>query len=268
MLPEFQLTGKVALVTGAGGLLGREHCRALADAGAQVVAADVDSAAAEKVAADLGTTVRAARLDVTSHASAMTLLDEILATEGRLDVVVNNAAINDKFEDPRQAAELSRFESYPMEQWRRSVDVNLTGVFVCCQVFGSHLAGTDGGSIINIASTYGMVGPDQSIYRAGTEEQTFFKPPAYSATKGGVIALTRFLAAYWGRSGVRVNTLSPGGVEADQDGWFMGNYAARTPLGRMAAPTDYRGAIVFLASDASAYMTGANLVVDGGWTAW
>lgn len=265
---DFDLSGKVALVTGAGGLLGIEHCRALADAGARVVAADVDATSAETVASEIGDAVRAAMLDVTDPGSATAALADVLATEGRLDVLVNNAAINDKFEDPRQAADLSRFEHYPIEQWRRSVEVNLTGVFVCCQAFGTHLAEAGGGSIINIASTYGMVGPDQSIYRTESGEQPFFKPPAYSATKGGVIALTRFLASYWGEAGVRVNTLSPGGVEAGQDDWFVTQYSRRTPLGRMATPTDYRGAVVYLASDASRYMTGANLVVDGGWTAW
>lgn len=267
-MDDFDLTDKVALVTGAAGLLGIEHCRAFVDAGARVVAGDVDLAAARAVADELGEAVRAVALDVTDHASATSVLDDVLANEGRLDVLVNNAAINDKFEDPRQAADLSKFEHYPIEQWRRSVDVNLTGVFVCCQVFGSHLAANGGGSIINVASTYGMVGPDQSIYRTATGEQPFFKPPAYSATKGGVIALTRFLASYWGAAGVRVNTLSPGGVQAGQDEWFVSQYSRRTPLGRMADRTDYRGAMIYLASDASRYMTGSNLVVDGGWTAW
>ncbi len=265
---DFDLTGKVALVTGAGGLLGIEHCRALADAGARVVAADIDLRSAEKAVSAAGRSARSTPLDVTDPSSARAALADVLAHEGRLDVLVNNAAINDKFEDPQQAGDLSRFEHYPIEQWRRSLDVNLTGVFLCCQVFGTHLAEHGGGSIINIASTYGIVGPDQSIYRTESGDQPFYKPPAYSATKGGVIALTRFLATYWGSVGVRVNTLSPGGVEAGQDEWFVGSYSRRTPLGRMATATDYRGAVVFLASDASSYMTGANLVVDGGWTAW
>ena len=265
---DFDLSGKVALVTGAGGLLGIEHVRALVDAGAQVVAADIDLTAAERAIADLSTAVRAVELDVTSPDSARSVLADVLATEGRLDVLVNNAAINDKFEDPQQAADLSKFENYPLDQWRRSVEVNLTGVFVCSQAFGTHMSKAGGGSIINIASTYGLVGPDQRIYIDESGEQPFFKPPAYTATKGGVIAFTRFLSAYWGQAGVRVNTLSPGGVEAGQDPFFIAQYAGRTPLGRMAERTDYRGAIVFLASDASAYMTGANLIVDGGWTTW
>jgi NAD(P)-dependent dehydrogenase (short-subunit alcohol dehydrogenase family) len=263
----FSLQNKTAIVTGACGLIGKEHCRALAEAGADVVAIDMNGAAAEAVAAGLGPRHLGLGADVTDPASLAAVRETILARFGHIDVLVNNAAINDMFENPALAAEQSMFEHYPVEMFRKSLEVNVTGVFLCSQVFGAPMAEQGHGSIVNVASTYGVVGPDQSIYVDPTGKQTFFKSASYPATKGAVVNFTRFLAAYWGAKGVRVNTLSPGGVENGQDEWFVENYARKTPLGRMAQPTDYRGALVFLASDASAYMTGANLIVDGGWTA-
>ncbi len=207
-------------------------------------------------------------IDVTNPDSLKQCRDKVLETFGHIDILVNNAAINDMFENPKAASEQSKFENYPLELWQKSVDVNLTGVFLCTQIFGSQMAKQKSGSIINIASTYGITAPDQSLYKKEDGSQSFYKPPAYSATKGAVIMFTRYLAAYWGKDGVRVNTLSPGGVENSQDDFFIQKYSAKTPLGRMAKPDDYKGALVFLASDASSYMTGANLIVDGGWTCW
>jgi NAD(P)-dependent dehydrogenase (short-subunit alcohol dehydrogenase family) len=250
------------------GLLGKNHCAALADAGAHVVACDVNEGGCASVVSRLPVEGLGIGCDVTSQESLTTLRDRVLRRFGRIDVLVNNAAINDMFENPALAAEQSKFENYPLASWQRSLEVNVTGVFLCSQVVGSEMAKQGSGSIINIASTYGLVAPDQSLYRDLDGRQRFYKSPAYSTTKGAVIAFTRFLAAYWGSAGVRVNTLSPGGVENSQDEYFIANYSARTPLGRMAQPFDYQGAIIFLASDASRYMTGANLVVDGGWTAW
>jgi NAD(P)-dependent dehydrogenase (short-subunit alcohol dehydrogenase family) len=263
----FDLTAKVAIVTGATGLLGKEHCAALSDAGAFVVVADLDQTKCRAVARELGDRAMPLVLDVTSRQSLNDGLRAVLKQHGSVDVLVSNAAVNDMFENPALAGELSKFENYPEESWRKMFDVNVTGTFLCSQVFGTEMARRRSGSIINIASTYGIVGPDQALYRRPDGAQAFYKSPAYPATKGAVIAFTRFLAAYWGNQGVRVNTLSPGGVENAQDDYFVRNYSSKTPLGRMAAPGDYRGAIVFLASDASAYMTGANLIVDGGWTA-
>lgn len=264
----FSLEGRTAVVTGANGLIGKEHCRALAEAGANVVATDLNSEAVKKLAASLPGNAIGVGANVTQQDSLEQLRDAALEAFGSIDVLVNNAAVNDMFENPAMAAEQSKFENYPVEMFRTSLEVNVTGMFLCSQVLGTVMANQGKGSIINVASTYGMVGPDQSLYVNNEGEQTFYKSAAYPATKGAVINFTRFLAAYWGEKGVRVNTLSPGGVENGQDDWFIANYSKRTPLGRMAAPTDYKGAVVFLASDASAYMSGANLVVDGGWTAW
>lgn len=263
----FSLDGKTAIVTGALGLLGRRHCEALAEAGANVVVADLNGEQAMQFAAQLGSKHLGIALNVTSKDSLNGALAAILKKYNTIDILVNNAAINDMFENPELAAAQSAFENYPLDSFQKSLDVNVTGVFLCSQVFGTKMAEQGSGSIINIASTYGMVGPDQSIYRNAAGEQAFYKSAVYPVTKGAVINFTRFLAAYWGNKGVRVNTLSPGGVENSQDTFFIQNYSAKTLLGRMAQSTDYQGALVFLASDASAYMTGANLVVDGGWTA-
>jgi NAD(P)-dependent dehydrogenase (short-subunit alcohol dehydrogenase family) len=264
----FSLEGKVAVVTGALGLLGRHHCQALAEAGANIVVGDLDGEQSQVLASTLPTPSLGVSMNVTEPASITHALETALTTFSHVDVLVNNAAINDMFESPTMAAELSKFESYPLAMWKRSLTVNVTGIFLCAQIIGSQMAKQGGGSIINIASTYGMVGPDQSLYRTPAGQQQFYKSPAYPTTKGAVIAFTRYLAAYWGEVGVRVNALSPGGVRNGQEDYFVANYAAKTPLKRMANPTDYKGAIVFLAGDASTYMTGANLVVDGGWTAW
>jgi NAD(P)-dependent dehydrogenase (short-subunit alcohol dehydrogenase family) len=268
----FSLSGRVAVVTGASGLLGRHHARALAEAGAHVVVTDVDAEAVRAQADELAHAYDRPMLgvaaDITQPESVLALRDQALRAFARLDVLVNNAAINDKFESPQSAARQSMVESYPLELWKRSLEVNVTGTFLTSQVLGGHMAAAGSGSIINVASTYGLVAPDQSLYLRPDGTQPFYKSPAYPTSKGAVIALTKHLATYWGRAGVRVNALCPGGVENGQEQFFVEAYARRTPLGRMSAATDYLGSVVFLASDASSYMTGATLVVDGGWTAW
>jgi NAD(P)-dependent dehydrogenase (short-subunit alcohol dehydrogenase family) len=266
MMDLFSLKGKTAIVTGACGLLGKHHCYALAEAGAKVIAADIDQTASQNLAKLLGDGHMGVGLDVSSDVSVMEAKEAVMERYGKIDVLVNNAAINDMFENPMAALELSKFENYPLSLWKKSIDVNVTGLFLCSQIFGSVMAEAKRGSIINIASTYGITAPDQKLYQNEKGEQTFYKSASYPTTKGAVISFTRFLAAYWGDKDVRVNALSPGGVENSQQEFFKKNYSERTPLGRMAKPNDYQGAIVFLASDASSYMTGANLVVDGGWT--
>lgn len=263
-----QLDGEVCIVTGALGLIGRELSRALAEAGGRVVVTDLDGDACAARARELGNGAIGVGADITDPASLERLRDAVLGEHDRIDVLVNNAAINDKFESPQAAARESQMEHYPLELWQRSMSVNVTGTFLACQVLGSVMASRGAGSIVNVASTYGMVAPDQKLYRKPDGTQPFYKSPVYPTSKAAVLGFTRYLAAYWGPSGVRVNALSPGGVQAGQDEHFVAAYSARTPLGRMAAPSDYNGAIVFLASNASAYMNGANLVVDGGWTAW
>lgn len=269
------LDGKVCVVTGALGLIGRELLRAVADAGGRVVVTDLDHGACVDRAHALGGGALGQGADITKRESLTALLAAILERYGRIDALINCAAIDDKFGGA--PADESMFEHYELARWRSILDANLTGTFLCCQVLGSAMRepsrdaarrGAPGGSIINVASTYGIVAPDQSLYRAPDGSQPFYKSPAYPTSKAAVLGFTRYLAAYWGPIGIRVNALSPGGVENGQAEHFVARYRDRTPLGRMATPRDYAGAAVFLASDASAYMTGANLVVDGGFTIW
>jgi NAD(P)-dependent dehydrogenase (short-subunit alcohol dehydrogenase family) len=270
-LTRFLLDGRVAIVTGAAGLLGAEHCAALAAAGARVVATDLVEERCVDLARRLsreGLLVEAVAADVTQAESLIGLRDAVLARFGHIDVLVNNAAIDEKVDRSLGSGTPSAFETLALASWKRAIDVNLTGVFLCCQILGTPMAVRKSGSIINVASTYGLVAPDQRLYRREDGTQAFYKSAAYPTTKAGVLGLTRYLAAYWSEAGVRVNALCPGGVENGQDPAFVARYAQRTPLGRMAHTDEYHGALIFLASEASSYMTGANLVVDGGFTAW
>ncbi len=270
ILEKFDLTGRSAVVTGGAGLLGKEFCRTLAQAGAQVVVADLNVAAAQAVAEDLqheGLKASAVGLDVTAPESVDEMVQTTLAAYQHLDILVNSAAMDPKFDDAHQGGHIANFEDYPLSAWRQALDVNLTGMFLCCQAAARQMLTRKQGTIINICSIYGLVGPDQRIYQSpGKPVQ--YKPAYYSVTKAGVLGLTRYLATYFADRAIRVNALTPGGVFNSHDEEFVRAYAAHTVLGRMAQRDEMNGALLFLASDASSYMTGANLVVDGGWTAW
>lgn len=268
----FDLTGRVAVVTGGLGQLGRQYCRTFLGAGAKVAALDLiaDAPAMAHAFTDLpgvGEDLFGISADVTERTSLVQALDAVRERAGVPDILVNNAALDSPPDAPPD--ENGPFETYPQESWRRVFQVNVEGVFLCCQIFGGAMAAAGHGSIINVASIYGEVSPDQSIYRYRRDRgEEFYKPVAYSASKSALYNLTRYLATYWGRAGVRVNTVTLAGVFNGQDREFLDAYEPRVPLGRMAHETDYNGPVLFLASDASCYMTGANLVVDGGWTAW
>ncbi|MEW5896123.1 MAG: SDR family oxidoreductase [Nanoarchaeota archaeon] len=260
----FSLKGKVAIITGAVGLLGAQYAEILSDAGAHVVIADINQEACDKLAQKI--TKRnnieslGVEVDISDEGSVKLMLEKVKSKFGKVDILINNAVARPKCYD-------KPFEEYPVEDWEYVMSVNLRGVFICSKIIGSEMSKQGGGIIVNIGSTYGIVGNDLSIYEGGTENRAF--PSAvYSASKGGAISLTKHLATYFAKKGIRVNCLSPGGVESNQSAEFIERYSARTPLGRMAKKDEYRGAILFLCSDASSYMTGANLVVDGGWTAW
>jgi 2-deoxy-D-gluconate 3-dehydrogenase len=291
-LPDlFDLTGRVAIVTGGAGLLGAEFCRTLVEAGAQVSIADLNGEAAGNLAASLNERwpdrTTGLQVDVTAVPSVRQMVANTLQAFGRLDILVNSAALDPKFDPQHSRLEASSgqisgeegaapppdnslsisFEDYPLELWQQALDVNLTGMFLSCQAAIPAMLERGQGVIVNVCSIYGLVGPDQRLYRREGKAQQF-KPVYYSVTKAGALGLTRYLATYYAGRGIRVNALTPGGVFNQHDETFVQAYSARTVLGRMARKDEMNGALLFLASDASAYMTGSNLVVDGGWTAW
>lgn len=267
----FDLSGRRAVITGGAGLLGPVFAGALLEAGAAVTLVDVDPTALERAADRIGTGINRAACvtcDITDERAVDSAIGR-LAEDGPIAILVNAAAVNPKFE-PDENGEVHNagaFTSYTLDNWRRSLDVNLTGAFLVTRAVCRDMERQGRGAIVNIASHYGLIGPDQRIYRKPDGSQDFFKPVDYSTTKAGLLGFTRALAAYYRETAIRVNALTPGGAFNGHDEGFVRHYSARTALGRMAAPDEYRGAILFLCSDASSYMTGANLVVDGGWTA-
>ena len=274
--PLFSVEGKICIITGGLGQLGAQYARTLFQRGARV-AVWGRTVNEERILRHFtreemrNENLRFYQVDITNKANINQALDEMAAHwKNAPDVLVNNAGIDTQPSAPPEVS--GPFENFPEEVFREVVETNLTGTFLMCQAVGARMVKANkGGSIINVGSIYGMVSPVQDIY-AYKKERTgipFIKPVAYSAAKSGLYNLTRYLATYWGRQGIRVNTFSPSGVHRDtQDPTFQANYCSRIPIGRMAREDEYNGTIVFLASDASRYMTGANVVVDGGWTAW
>ena len=269
---KFSMKNQTAVITGGGGLLGKEFCKTLAQAGADVIVADINKDLAQKTVdmiADFGGHAIACEVNVTDPDSVKAMADLAVSETGRLDVIVCSAALDPKF-DGTQGAHKNSFEDYPLKQWQDALNVNLTGLFLCAQAAVKPMIRQNHGVIINICSTYGLVGPDQRIYeRPGQDPaQRQYKPVYYSVTKSGVLGLTKYLATYYAGTGIRANCLTPGGVYNGHDEVFAKQYSTRTVLGRMANIDELSGGLLFLASEASSYMTGANLVVDGGWTAW
>jgi NAD(P)-dependent dehydrogenase (short-subunit alcohol dehydrogenase family) len=266
----YRLDDRVIVLTGGAGLLGTRYARALLEHGAQVIVADLDGTAAAALQRELDSPrVISVEVDVSRPASVQAMVGRVREQCGRIDGLVNNAAIDPKFDRDQAGEHTLSFETYPLELWQQAVDVNITGAFLCAQAVAPVMLEQGQGSIVNISSIYGMVGPDQRLYaQEDPVAPVVTKPVTYSVTKAALLGLTRYLATYWGSQGIRVNTLTLGGVFHRQEEEFVRRYAWRTPLGRMARADEYSGALIFLLSDASSYMTGANLVVDGGWMAW
>jgi len=268
---KFKLDGQTAVVTGGGGLLGKQFSRTLAEAGANVVVADLNQKDADQQAERLkadGYSAIGVGVNVTDPASTQEMVQRTLKAFGRLDVLVCSAAMDPKFDTEHQDNQKGNaFETYPLDAWKQALDVNLTGLFLCSQAAVHPMLEQDHGVLIHICSTYGLVGPDNRIYDRPGQPKSY-KPVFYSVTKAGVLGLVHYLATYYAEKNIRVNALTPGGVFNNHDDIFTKNYSARTVIGRMAKQDEMNGALLFLASDASSYMTGSNLVVDGGWTAW
>lgn len=269
----FRLDGRVAVITGGAGRLGYQHAATVASLGGFPVLLDINveslEANARRLTNETGYDALCLVADITDIDAIVTAQTSIQARHGRVDILINNAARNPKVECVNDT-DFSRLESFPWQQWSEDLDVGLGGAFNCAKVFGTQMAKGGGGVIINVASDLAVIAPDQRLYRVeGREpEQQPVKPVTYSVVKHGLIGLTKYLATYWCEQGVRCNALSPGGVFADQNDVFIKRLTRLIPLGRMAEADEYRGAIAFLCSDASAYMTGANLIVDGGRSSW
>ncbi len=258
--PLFDLTGRVAVVTGGMGQLGAVYAAGLAERGMKVAVFDV-------AAGDTPEGVRSYQVDVTDRASLESATSAVEAEWGVVHLLVNNAGLDSPPDAP--PSEVGPFESYPEDSFDAVMDVNVKGTFLACQVIGGSMAREGRGSIVNVSSIYGLLSPVQDLYAFRRERgETFVKPVAYSVSKSAILNLTRYLATYWAKAGVRVNTLTLAGVWNDQPAEFVEAYTARVPLGRMLEASEALGAVVFLASGASSYVTGANLVVDGGWSAW
>jgi len=274
MTNKFTLKGKVALITGASGLLGVEHANALLELGATVVMTDIDKVGLDKAFNDLMSVydkknVICKIMDVTSQKSILYVANELKNDGVNVDILINNAAIDPKVQAD-SVVETSRLENFLVDDWDFQISVGLTGAMLCAQIFGSKMAKRGNGVILNIASDLSVFAPDQRLYKkAGLQsDQQPVKPVTYSVIKHGLIGLTKYLATYWADKGVRCNALSPGGVYTSQDDEFVNRLSNLIPMGRMAKKEEYKGAIQFMCSDASAYMNGQNIVIDGGRSVW
>jgi NAD(P)-dependent dehydrogenase (short-subunit alcohol dehydrogenase family) len=276
VLKNFNLNGKSALITGSAGLLGVEHAAALIECEAQIILTDISESALDLARSTLEANFSGAKIitkvmDITNQAKVMETLEELQSQGIRIDILVNNAAIDPKVRGDEGIIETSRLENFSLDQWNLQIAVGLTGAFICSQVFGWAMAKDSlGGVILNIASDLSVFSPDQRLYKKEGLPQDLqpVKPVTYSVIKTGLIGLTRYLATYWADKGVRCNALSPGGVFANQEAEFVERLSSLIPLARMANQDEYRSAVQFLCSGASAYLNGQNIVMDGGRSVW
>jgi NAD(P)-dependent dehydrogenase (short-subunit alcohol dehydrogenase family) len=274
MIQRFSLKDRVIVITGGAGLLGRKHAEAVAEAGGTPVLLDIEqdalNAIVKKLATDYGVSALGLVCNITDKKQVVNCLEKTLTAYGRVDGLVNNAANNPKVDPDINTKKLPRFETISENRWNDDIAVGLTGAFFCCQIFGHYMATHGGGVIVNVASDLAVIAPDHRIYQLpgkAPEEQPV-KPVTYSVVKTALVGLTKYLATYWAEAGVRVNAISPGGVFNSQNEEFVKRVSQLIPLGRMAKQDEYKGTMLYLLSDASSYMTGFNLVIDGGRTCW
>lgn len=274
IVEQFSLKNKIIIVTGGAGLLGEMHAEAILEAEGTPIILDMNQERIDEVVQRLKDKYKKElsgyTCDITKKEKIEEILNIVLKNYGRLDGLVNNAANNPKIGKDQNSKTLERFENMSLDFWNKDIEVGLTGTFLCCQVFGNYMASRKAGVILNFASDLAVIAPDQRLYRQEglAEDSQPVKPVTYSVVKTGVLGLTRYLSTYWAENNVRVNSISPGGVFNGQDEVFLGRVSERIPLGRMANRDEYKSSVVYLLSEASSYMTGANLVIDGGRSVW
>lgn len=275
LLPKFDLSGKSALITGGAGLLGKEHALALLEVGANVVLWDVNTEKLIRVTNELTKdfgeqSVKMSVVDISKEEEVRNAYRELELQGITISILINNAAINPKYNLETKGTVFSRVENLTLDDWNYQLSVGLTGAFICTKFFGSKMAMNNNGVILNISSDLSVISPDQRLYKVKGAQENFqpVKPITYSVIKSGLVGMTKYLATYWSVNGVRVNALSPGGIYEEQDTNFVKKISDLIPLGRMAKSNEYRSAVQFLCSDASSYMTGQNIVIDGGRSVW
>lgn len=272
---QFMITGKVVVITGGAGLIGRRHMEAVLEGRGIPVLLDLFEEPLKKVKEEYEAkypqaTVETYVADITSKECLEEIRDDLLAKYGHIDGLINNAANNPKMEGGSKNMGAIQFHNFPLDIWQEDVAVGLTGAFLCAQVFGTVMEKQGSGVVINISSDYGVISPNQNIYRKEgvAEEEQIIKPVSYSVVKHGLMGLTKYLATYWGKKGVRVNTLCPASLFNGQDEEFVQKISELIPMGRMSRPDEYPATVLYLLSDASSYMTGATVILDGGRTIW
>ncbi len=275
-MDRFNITGKVCIVTGGGGLIGMKHTEAILEGGGIPVLLDIVQGGMDRVVASVkeeygeDIIIETFVTDITNRDALCDIRDVLMKRYGHIDVLINNAANNPKVEGGAKNLGAMRFHNFPVEMWNQDLAVGLTGAMLCAQVFGEVMENANKGVILNISSDYGLIAPDQRIYRKEgvSEEEQTIKPVSYSVVKHGIIGLTKYLAIYWANKGIRVNTLCPASLQNGQDDEFIAKISNLIPMGRMSNPDEYVCTILYMISDAATYMTGATVVIDGGRTSW